>query len=700
VLADLGPIPHDAATLVFEIGTEEIPSTALYKATEQLAQLAEAALTDARLEHGPVRTMSTPRRLILEVHRLAPMSTPLVQKFRGPAVKIAFDAQGNPTKAAEGFARGKGVDVRELTRAMEGDTEYVYANVERIARKTETLLPQILSDLITSITWPKSQRWGAGEARFSRPVRWLLALWGERIIPATFAGLTAGRLTWGHRLLANEPAEVASADDLASVHTKQWIVPSAEMRAAKIQASVKAIEEETGLTAYMPKDVFAEVVNLVEFPTTLVGTFDEEFLEVPHEIITDAMLKHQRYFPLYNASGELANKFIVVSNGSPAYNSAIVAGHERVVRPRLADAAFFYHEDLKRPLREYVDDLKQVVFHEKLGTVYAKAQRISHLAGDVATFAQGTEQQIADSQRAGLLCKADLVTHAVVEFTSLQGTMGSYYASASGEDAEVALAIGEHYKPRYATDDLPANFAGQAVAIADKADTICGIFAAGQAPTGSSDPFAVRRASIGVINILLAGLPASLEAIINAAMGGFSDIVDDKQAVTQAVRQFFATRLEVIARERGYRADTIAAIQAVGVIEPVDLMARCAALEAARAEQPELFDDLATAFERANNLRDASLGAEVDASLFSEPETALNEAITTARTAVKGALEAKDYAAALAALAKLRTPIDRFFEDVLIMAEDKRLRDNRLRLLNAFVAPFEHVAAFEQLAGK
>jgi tetrameric-type glycyl-tRNA synthetase beta subunit/tetrameric-type glycyl-tRNA synthetase alpha subunit len=703
-VAAAAPAPKQAfpaapATLVFEIGTEEIPAGPLAAATAQLKTLAEAALAGVRLEHGNVTVSSTPRRLILEVKRLAPASTPLVQCFRGPAASIAFDAQGSPTKAAEGFARGKGVAVQELTRAREGDVEYVFAQVEQRARKTETLLPALLAELIAALTWPKSQRWGSTEERFVRPIRWLLAVWGTAVIPVEFAGLVAGRTTYGHRLIAPAPIEVAQADELATLHTKAWIVASPEMRAAHIRAQIKLIEEKTGLTAYVPEGTFKEVVNLVEYPTSLVGSFDEEYLAVPPEIITDAMLKHQRYFPLYDAEGALSHNFIIVSNGSPAYNSTIIDGNERVVRPRLSDAAFFYHEDLRRPLESYVDDLEQVVFHEKLGSLRAKVDRVVALADAVATLGQGSPEQVERARRAALLCKADLVTQAVVEFTSLQGVMGSYYALAAGDVPEVAEAIQQHYRPRFAGDAVPALFEGKVVALADKLDTICSIFAIGQGPTGSSDPFALRRAAIGIINILLAGLPVSLELLIEEAILQLKTIEFDKKELAEQVRAFFKTRLEVIARDRGYTADTVAAVLATDVLEPVDMLARCETLSSARAKEPELFADLATAYARANNLRKPELGDDIDATLLGAPEQALNAAIDKVGKGVKDALGTGQYNHALEYLASLRGPIDTFFADVLIMDKDERVRTNRLRLLNRFIAVFKDVADFGKLAG-
>jgi glycyl-tRNA synthetase beta chain len=583
---------------------------------------------------------------------------------------------------------------------------------------------------------------GSTDERFIRPVRWLMALWGECVIPVRFAKLTAGRTSYGHRLIAPAAVEVTGADEFTSQLTKAWVDVTFEMRSARIRAQIKSIEESTGLKAYVPESTFNEVVNLVEYPTSLVGNFDEEYLQVPPEIIIDAMLKHQRYFPLYeidgvdnvdtndnidaedytdvieptesteaktggteNAksadtkTGRLANKFIVVSNGSPAYNSIITNGNERVIRPRLSDAAFFYNEDLGRPLDSYVDDLEQVVFHEKLGSLRSKVDRIVELAGHIAETSGATPEQIERSKRTAFLCKADLVTRVVVEFTSLQGIMGGYYAKALGEPAEVANAIEQHYRPRFAGDDVPNTFEGKTVALADKIDTLCGIFAIGQAPTGSSDPFALRRAAIGIINILLSGQKIPLATVIKEALTQYKNIKFDTDEVFNQIIAFFTTRLEVIARDGGYSADVVQAVLASGVFEPVDMLARCETLVNAQNKEPELFKDLATAYARANNLRDAELGTKIDKSLLGEPELALDKAIDKVAKGVKDALAKGQYNHALEFLASLRGPIDTFFDEVMIMDNDETLRYNRLRLLNRFVATFKDVADFGKLAG-
>ena len=687
-------------TLAFEIGTEEIPAFDLHRATLQLEKLVPEALDAVRIPHGDVAVYTTPRRLIAIVADVADETEALEEVFRGPSVKIAFDADGNPTKAATGFARGKGVGVDALERREENGVEYVFATKSIAARDVAELLPGVLEGVITGTSWPKSCRWGTTSEYFSRPVRWLVALLDERVIPVRFAGLTAGNLTRGHRFLAPGPHEVATAADLLGVVEAAHVVSSEQAREAVIREGVAQAEQRTGARAELPEKTLLEVVNLCEQPTVLVGTFDEEFLRVPEEIIVDAMLMHQRYFPLYDADGKLTNNFIVVSNGDPAHADTITGGNERVVRARLSDAKFFYEEDLKHPLETYVDRLDEVVFQETLGTMKEKADRIVALAKHLAADAQLSEADAADAERAAYLAKADLVTNAVVEFTSVQGVMGSYYAAACGESDQVARAIADHYRPRFSGDEPPASDVGRIVAMADKLDTVCGLFAVGQGPTGSSDPFALRRSAIGIVAMLEAGLPVSLAAAIDAALDTYQDagIDFDRDAIRAEVADFFVTRTKVMLRDGGCSHDTMDAVLATGVEEPAQIIARTYVLEAERLGAPEAFDDLATAYARANNLRDADLGVEADEALAADAERALLAATDEAAARVEDALAADDYAAALAALAALRAPIDAFFEDVLIMDDDLALRENRLRLLNRFVAVFAHVADFGKMA--
>lgn len=685
-------------TLAFEIGTEEIPAFDLAGAVKQLSTMVPSLLDDAAIPHGAVKIFSSPRRLIVIAEEIPEATGEKYEVFKGPSAKIAFDAEGNPTKAAQGFARGKGVDPSSLVV----EDGYVYARTHTPSVNVASLLSSVLNKIIHGLSWPRSQRWGVQSEYFTRPVRWIVALFGNEVIDFTFAGLVAGRTTYGHRFLAPGPFEVADADSLVDVVRSASVIPSEAEREQVIREGVAKAEAETGFTAVLHPKTLVEVINLAEYPTVLVGTFDEEFLKVPEEIIVDAMLVHQRYFPLYDKDGKLTNRFIVVSNGDPACAETIVDGNERVVRARLYDAKFFYDEDLKQPLESYVDHLGEVVFQEKLGTMLDKTNRIQRLADHLAEDAGLAGQDLSDVERAARLCKADLVTSAVVEFTSVQGVMGSYYAAASGETAQVAQAIEQHYRPRFAGDEAPDTVVGKIVAIADKLDTVCGLFAVGQGPTGSSDPFALRRSAIGIVAMLSGkdAVEVSLVAAIDAALASYAQqgIEFDTDAVRRDVIEFFITRTKVMMRDAGNSIDAIDAVLSAGIQEPVELINRVSALEAARSEQPEVFEDLATAYARANNLCDSKLGTEVNEGLLSEVEQALVRAVGQAESNVASALENNNYAAALSELAALRKPIDLFFENTMVMDEDQTLRENRLRLLNSFVAVFANVADFALLS--
>ena len=690
----------DKHTLAFEIGVEEIPAFDLDSANKQLEKMVPAAFADARIPYDSIEIHSSPRRLIVMAYGVADATEALVEEYKGPAAKIAFDADGNPTKAAIGFARGKGLSPENLERREVNGTEYVFATKNIPATPVADLLPDVLAGFITAIKWPRSCRWAAYREYFVRPVRWIVAMLDDVVLPVSFAGAEPSNFTMGHRVLAPGKHTVDTAANLLDVIRAAYVIPTQAERERIIREGVAAIEAETGFTADLPAKTLLEVVNLSEYPQPLVSTFDEEFLQVPEEIIVDAMLMHQRYFPLYDAAGKLTNKFIIVSNGNPECAATIIDGNERVVRARLDDAKFFYEEDLKHPLESYIEKLDKVVFQESLGTVRQKAERLEKLACALSADAQLDAADAADAKRAARLCKADLVTNAVIEFTSVQGVMGSYYAAASGETPQVAQAIGQHYQPRFAGDALPDTTVGKLVALADKLDTICGLFAVGQGPTGSSDPFALRRSAIGIVNMLEAGLPISLAAAIDESLASFAaqGVAFDAAAVRAEVVDFFVTRTKVMLRDGGVNADTIDAVLAAGVEEPAVISQRAHALEDARANDAETFDNLATAYARANNLRKPELGEDVDDALLTEPERALAGAVATAEQAVASALASDDFAAALSQLAALRAPIDGFFADVMVMDEDAALRDNRLRLLNRFVAVFANVADFGKMA--
>lgn len=686
--------------LLFEIGVEEIPSGPLYRAIAQIKARAEKSLSDARLAYESIEVYGAPRRLALLVTGLAERQEDVTLRAKGPATKAAFDDAGNPTKAAEGFARGKGIAVTDLiTEDVEGGS-YVFAIVDLPGKPAEDVLPALLADLTAAIEWPKSMRWGSGTTRFIRPVRWLVALFGEQVIPVEFAGLTAGRTTRGHRFLSG-PVDIAVAGAYRETLRGALCVADAEERAQSIREAIDAAAAARGGKAVVPEKTFAEVVNLVEWPTVGVGHFDEEFLAVPREVVEEAMESHQRYFPVEGPDGMLTADFIVVHNGDPARTDAIIAGHERVIRARLADAAFFYREDLAQPLEAYTSRLDAIVFQEKLGSLGAKVERMESLVRALAEQVGAGPEEQAFALRAAHLAKADLVTHAVIEFTSLQGVMGQHYALAAGEATEVAEAIVDHYRPRYAGDDLPRSRAGMLVSIADKLDTIAGIFGIGQAPTGSADPYALRRGAIGTLAMVLdGGMRMKLDDAIAAALAGYSGTLADLdvQATGQAIKEFFNGRLDGVLRDRGHAYDTVQAVVAVSADDPADALARCEALTAFRAASDDM-EDLSVAFTRATNLAKPELGTEADVSLMAVEEARLADALSEAEQASAEAFVLGDYTTVLGVLSRLRAPIDAFFDAVLVMDPDETLRDNRLRLLNRFVALFGRFADFSALAG-
>ena len=695
----------DTKDFLLEIGTEEMPSAPLINASKQLPKLVVKMLDEAGLAHGDVRVVSSPRRLAAIVAGVACATESIHDVKRGPKAQIAFDADGNPTKAAEGFARKCGVDASALTRNVAEDgNEYVFAEKNVPSEPAMPILSALGHDVIAAIEWPnyRSQRWGSEHETFVRPVRWICALLGKEVVPVSYADVKSGNTTRGHRVLAPGEHVVADPSCYERVLEDSFVL-SSDRREAAIREGIAAIEaERPGSRVDTPARIFDEVVNLCEWPTVLVGKFDEEFLRVPQEIICESMLSNQRYFPIFDAAGKLTREFVIVSNADPKVSDTVVSGNERVVRPRLDDAKFFFDEDLKRPMEEFVERLGIVTFQEKLGTTLQKVQRMEKLAGAAAAAAGEDAAGVANAVRAAHLAKADLVSQAVVEFTNQQGVMGGYYAEAAGEAPEVCAAIREHYRPRFAGDELPSGVCGKCVAVADKLDTCCGIFAIDEPPTGSSDPYAVRRAAIGIIAMLRTLPSVSLKGLISESLAAYAEqgLEFDLEAVAQKVEQFFAGRLKSIAKDEGIRLDSIEAVSAVGVIDPAEFIARARALDSARAEQPELFEALAGAFTRAHNLADASLGCDVDTSMLGDSELALLSACEEGEEKVASALAQKDFDAACSALAALKEPIDRFFDDVLVMDEHDDVRENRLRLLNRFASVFAGVADVSALSRK
>ncbi|OUP08249.1 glycine--tRNA ligase subunit beta [Collinsella sp. An2] len=690
---------------LFEIGTEEMPSAPLINAVKQFGRLVDEGLTAAGLAHGAVRVISSPRRLAALVNDVACATDEVHEIKRGPAANIAFDADGNPTKAAEGFARKCGIAAADLIRREDTDgREYVFAEKNIPSAPATPILSELCRKVISSLQWPnyRSQRWGTTHETFVRPIRWLCVLLGSDVVPVSYADVTSGNTTRGHRVLGPGEHVVAEPAVYEQVLEENGVLSEERRREVIAEGIAKVEAERGGAHVDTPKKVLDEVVNLCEWPTVLVGMFDEEFLKVPHEIICESMLSNQRYFPIYDAEGNLTREFVVVSNGRPENSARIIDGNERVVRARLYDAKFFYDEDLKVSLEEFRSRLAEVGFQKSLGSVLQKSERIEDLSLAIAHAARIGAQTASDAQRAAHFAKADLVSSAVVEFTSQQGVMGGYYALAAGESPEVAAAIRDHYRPRFAGDELPEGTAGCIVAVADKLDTIAGMFAIDEPPTGSKDPFALRRSAIGVVNILRQRLGCGYAELVGPALDAYAEqgLSFDKAAVTEAVCAFIKGRMEQMVRDEGVPADVVAAVSAGKICAPADFFALAHALADARQRDPETFENLAVAYARASHLADASLGTDVDEALLGEAEHDLLLATDAAHDLVATAIEKRDFEALISGLAALRAPIDRFFEDVLVMDEDQAIRENRLRLLNRFEAVFADVADMGALAKK
>ncbi|WP_273079724.1 glycine--tRNA ligase subunit beta [Selenomonas felix] len=658
--------------LLFEIGTEEIPAHVMPHLLEDLAQLAETMLKEHRLSYEKVRTLGTPRRAALIVTGLAERQEDVNTETRGPSVAIAFDADGNPTKAGAGFARGQGVDPSALIQ-RDG---YVYASVHESGAATAELLTSLLPDLVRAIPLPNSMRWGDLDFRFIRPIRWFVALYGTEIVPFTLAGVTSGNHSRGHRTLAPADFVITSAADYEAACEKAYIIVDPERRRAMICEQITETAKACGGTAEITPDLLEEVLYLVEYPTALSGSFEEKYLALPSEAVITPMRDHQRYFPVKAADGSLLPAFITVRNGGKAHLDVVAHGNERVLRARLADAQFFFDEDRRKSLAEHREKLKTVVFQRGLGSMYEKTERLTALTTAIveemaAGDADGTA--LADARRAGELSKADLVTGMVTEFTELQGIMGREYALLDGESPAVACAIDEQYMPRFAGDELPQTPLGVALSVADKIDNIVGTFSQGRIPTGSQDPFGLRRQALGLVLMLIEQESTMLLSDLVDEACDLYDLEEFRDKMQVYVADFIRLRLKNVLSERGVRYDVQEAV--LGDVDLVaDVPVRAAYVE--RLLASEGGDALVQSFIRVGNIARSVTGGAVDPALFqAEEEGALLSAYQTAAAA---RAEGEDTLPAERALGKA---INAFFDAVMVMDKDVRIKENRLSLL-------------------
>lgn len=680
-----------AKDLLFEIGTEEIPAHVMPGTLAQLKEHAEKAFKENRIAFDAIRTLGTPRRTALLVKGLAEKQEDVTSENRGPSVKIAFDADGKPTKAAQGFARGRHVAPEDLV-VKDG---YVYAEVHEEGQLTAKLLETLLPELVCGLSFPNNMRWGDLDFKFIRPIRWFVALYDKDVIPFELANVKSGRTSRGHRFLSQGDFTIDSAADYEAACEENFIIVDQDKRKAMIREQIEEVAKANGGQAEITEDLLEEVLYLVEYPTALCGKFEEKYLQLPPEAVITPMRDHQRYFPVKDAAGKLLPLFITVRNGGREYLETVQHGNERVLRARLADAQFFFDEDRKKSLEEHRDKLKTVVFQQGLGTMYEKTERLAALADFIADELHADEKAHKHAHRAALLSKADLVTGMVTEFTELQGIMGREYARLDGECEKVAIAIDEHYKPRFAGDSQPATTAGRIVSTADKIDTIVGTFSLGKIPTGSQDPFALRRQALGLVNMMIeAKYHLSLSALVNKSMDLYG-ITDEavREKMQQDVADFMRLRLKNVLESVRY--DVLDAV--LGDVDDLYAVAqRAAAVEAFVAGKDA--EKNIQAFVRVGNLAKKAGQAAVDVALFqNDEERALYAAYEKADKAAAEKLQAEDYAGALEAFTQLSQPIDAFFDGVMVMDKDENIRDNRLGLLKSIDTLVKRVADFSKI---
>lgn len=682
--------------LLFEIGVEEMPSSPLNNAIAQLERIVPQKFKDANIGFESFEIEATPRRIVLAMQGVTEAQPDEAQSFRGPAKRLGVKEDGSFSPAALGFARSKGISPEELIEKDVDGQIYLFAETLKEGRPSTEVLPEILSSLIDDIDWPKSMHWGESKLRFIRPLRWILAIFGGETLEMSYGELKASNLSYGHRFMNPELFEVSSFEQYKQELSNRHVVLSQKEREQVIRREIDELSSPYG-EALIDERVLSEVINLTEFPNVLVGCFDKEFLSVPKEIILSALSTHQRYFAISKTDGTLDNHFLVVSNGDPAKAKGIIAGHEKVVLARLHDASFFVAEDSAVSLEEWKEKLKQVVFQQKLGTTYQKVERIERLSDFIAHELNLSGEQIASIKRGASLSKSDLVTSAVIEFPELQGIMGSHYALADGEDPLVAQIIKEHYMPRFADDLLPTSVEAKVVALADKIDTIAGIFAIGRAPKGTSDPFAIRRSAIGILRILEQVEKLDLFALIAKSTELYKE--QGLAPEVSAIQSFFIQRFERILKEK-YPYDSVDAVISHFDGNPYDTRLRAAALSAFRHSQEKDSENLFAAYKRALNLCDESVGTKVDASLLSDTERALVDRITQSLASTAELISGKEYKEALEVFATLRKPLDDFFEAVMVLDPNEDLRRNRLAILNNLVKLFARFADFSKIAQK
>lgn len=686
--------------LLLEIGCEELPPRFIPEAMNQMQDQIASLLEEHRLSFDTGRAWGTPRRLVLLVEGLASRQTHLQQKVKGPPVERAYDAAGSPTGALYGFARSQGLSPEALLVEKLNGVPYLFALKELPGAAAEMLLPGILTRLLSGISASRTMYWERKEDRFPRPVRWLLALYGAKPVQFTFSGVTADRETRGHRFLSPGPFRVESIDGYFDCLEQNRVLLDHDRRRERIRELLVEAAAAAGGRPLIDEALLDEVTFLVEFPVAVTGSFSRDYLELPREVLVTTMQVHQRFFPvLEKDSDALKPCFTGISNN--LFHENIRRGYEKVLRARLADARFFYSEDCKEHLEYYAAQLSRVIFHEDLGTMAEKQERLVALVGEIGEHLGHAGNHISKAKRAAQLCKADLVTRMVREFPELQGVMGREYARLGGEDPETSGAIHEHYLPRHPGDAVPATLEGALLSLADRADTLSGCFAAGIQPTGSQDPYALRRQGLGIIAVLMAcGFELTPAALLDAALQEHLKTmplsIQHRNRLRSALHDFMTHRLRFVLQEQGLSYDVVEAVLAVPYRAVAELHERARVLE--KELRTELLKNISAAYIRVANLSGRAGGEAVQQDLLVEPaEKELHRRFLQIKPGLERALEQTDYRASLELLASLKEPVDHFFDGVMVMVEDERLQRNRLNLLAAVKDLFDRLANFSLL---
>lgn len=665
--------------LLFEIGVEELPARYVNSAMEQLKLNIVKSFDENRITYDSVNVYSTPRRLTVVVDNICERQEDLEEEVKGPAKKIAVDADGNFTKPLLGFMKSKGIKEEDLYFKQVGKEEYAFGKIKQEGKLTSEVLKTVLPEAIKSMTFPKAMRWGGKNMRFIRPIRWMVCILNDSVLDIELEGIVSGNVTKGHRFLGESEFEVNTLDEYLAKLKENFVILNQDERKSIIKEQCEEVARSLGGEIELDEELLEEVTHLVEYPTAFYGEFDEDYAKLPKEVVITPMKQHQRYFPVLK-DGKLLPNFIAVRNGDSHRIDNVKSGNEKVLEARLADALFFYREDTKKSLESYIEKLKTVVFQAKLGTVYDKTLRIEKLANDILDKLNESGVK-EDTLRAAKLCKADLVTGMVFEFTELQGVMGREYAKVSGENENVAEAIFEHYLPRFAEDILPKTKEGIVLSIADKLDSIAGFFAIGIQPTGSQDPYALRRQALGIINILMDNnLDISLKELVDLTLDNYSFIEFNKEEVLNQIMDFFKDRIKNLFRDLGIRYDVIDAILSSNIDDIADMYARANALNS-WIDKDELVEML-TAFNRVATLAQKAETDKVDINLMrEEAEFNLYQQFQEIRSNVEHLLADKEYTKALDAFASLRPAIDNMFDSVMIMDKDEAIKNNRLAIL-------------------